>query len=80
MGKAIRRWDSSCPLKGEVSLDGWSAGSVGISMESRCDTGRGAGILDISTEGVGEEMDEVGVAVWLRRGKIPSGRRGSRCS
>ena len=60
---------------------GWSAVSMGISMESRWDTGSGGGILDVSTEGVGDERDEEGVAVWLRRGKIPSGRRGScRCS
>ena len=51
-----------------------------MSMESRWDTGSGGGILDVSTEGVGDERDEEGVAVWLRRGKIPSGRRGSRCS
>ena len=49
-------------------------------MESRWDTGSGGGILDASTEGVGDERGEEGVAVWLRRGKIPSGRRGSRCS
>ena len=50
-------------------------------MESRWDTGSGGGILDdVSTDGVGDGRDEEGVAVWLRRGKIPSGRRGSRCS
>ena len=57
----------------------WIAGSEGISIESRWDTGSGEGFLvGLSTDGVGDERDEDGVGGWLRRGRIPSGRRGSR--